>query len=349
MPVQDTGPLGVQGIVITCVPPAPGKDIPSRSTDCALPSGLKERILALPGFPRPVPSPSLPAHHIACIPGTGLGMFAVRCLVAGKLIFAEHPIIIMQQAMFPLSFKADRQSLGLPEYKRKGMSTNLWGIAVEELEEAVPETLENDLLLKLGGMCDTLSRINHSPNSTVTFDLKSFSFVLCVLRDVDAGTPITVSYLHNNNIKNMSTAERQRDLVPYAFKCTCVLCALPTISDLHCKEIADTPVKPVKLVRRWMDNAHLPDNYLMQLSLRVLRLVTEEGLEFADAYIQHLVQLAATYVALGDRKNYLWARKRIMQSMEANLNNTSAADRSKFPEDLEMHGLWRRCMKAKAS
>ncbi|TFY76885.1 hypothetical protein EWM64_g7124 [Hericium alpestre] len=181
----------------------------------------------------------------------------------------------------------------------------------------------------------------------VTFDLKSFSFVLCVLCDVDAGIPITISYLHNIGI--MSTAKRQHDLVPYAFKCTCISCASPAISDLHCREIADTPVKPLKLVRCWMDNAHLSDDYLMQPSLRILQLVTEEGLEFTDTYIQHLVQLVATYVALGDRKNYLWAHERIIQSMEANPNNGSAADRSKFPEDLETHGLWQRHVKAKAS
>ncbi|TFY82843.1 hypothetical protein EWM64_g1166 [Hericium alpestre] len=388
MPVQDTGPLGARGIVITCLPPAPGQDIPGGSTDCALASGLKERILALPGFPRPVPSPSSPAHRIAHVPGAGLGMFATRCLVAGELVFAERPIIIMPQGMLPLSFKADKQSVGSAEYKRKvlkdaedmvGMlisrslpdraraylnlgnagtfegagplmgilQTNSWAITAEELKEAVPETLEDDPLVKLAGVCDTLSRINHSPNSMVTFDLKSFSFVLCVLRDIDAGTPITVSYVHNIGI--MSAAERQRDLGPYAFKCTCMSCVSPAISDLRRKEIADTPIKPHKLVGPWLYNAHLPDDYLTQPSLRVLRLVTEEGLEFADAYMQHLVQLASAYVALGDRKNYLWAHERIMQQVDANPRNGYGADKSKFPENPETHGLWRRRVKAKAS
>ncbi|TFY78120.1 hypothetical protein EWM64_g5893 [Hericium alpestre] len=315
MPVQDTGPLGAWGIVITCLPPTPGKDIPSGLTDCTLPSGLKERILALPGFLRPVPSPSLPTHRIACIPGAGLGMFTARCLVAGEVIFAECPIIITLQAMFPLSFKADRQSVGSAEYKRKGTSVSQPG--------------------------------EHCPNSMVTFDLKSFSFVICVLYNVDTGIPITISYLHNIGI--MSAAERQHDLTPYAFKCTCISCALPAISDLCCREITNTLVKLLKLVCCWMDNTHLPDDYLMQPSLCVLRLVTEEGLEFTDTYMQHLMQLVAAYVALGDRKNYLWAQERIMQSMEANLNSALAADRSKFPEDLEMHGLWRRHVKVKAS
>ncbi|TFY82844.1 hypothetical protein EWM64_g1167 [Hericium alpestre] len=189
--------IGANGMVITSVP---GGASPRDTTACALPSGMKEHILAQPGFPHSIPSPTSPAHCIMLVKGAGLGMYATRPIGAGEVIFAERALVITPQSIIVVPVSPD--ALGTREdvakrrakYRKELMAmlldrmspenaaayralvnshmndgygplaeifdTNSWQISIAEMRKAILGHLGNPLT-NISGVCDTLSRINH--------------------------------------------------------------------------------------------------------------------------------------------------------------------------------------------
>ncbi|TFY78316.1 hypothetical protein EWM64_g5699 [Hericium alpestre] len=191
--------------------------------------------------------------------------------------------------------------------------TNGFGLGLDTWREIIPDIDDRDNRADhettISGVCDTLSRINHSccPNADVYFDMPSFSFVLSAVRDIPAGTDVTVGYCDLTD----PAAARQKDLTPYGFTCTCVACVSPNSSDPRRATIAASFPDPKFVVRMWLMNVVLPDDYVIQDSQRMIRLIEEEGLQSAWCYTLHFAVLAMAYAALGQRENYLQARERV--------------------------------------
>ncbi|TFY83504.1 hypothetical protein EWM64_g520 [Hericium alpestre] len=164
---------------------------------------------------------------------------------------------------------------------------------------------------KLSGVCEVLSRINHScrPNAVVDFHIPSFTYVLTAARTIPAGTEITRTYIENAE----PAADRQLALRPYGFRCRCAACASPRVSDLRRWQIVKDACEPLPAVRAWMRDPALTDDHLIRVSKRVLQLGQEEGMEAsAGFYGAHLLQLTLSYAALGERERYLEARERML-------------------------------------
>ncbi|TFY76636.1 hypothetical protein EWM64_g7377 [Hericium alpestre] len=67
---------------------------PSGHTECVLPKSIMNAILMQLGFSHPVPVPSSSVHHIAAVRGKGWGLLAMQNIAMGKLILAEHVLLI---------------------------------------------------------------------------------------------------------------------------------------------------------------------------------------------------------------------------------------------------------------
>ncbi|TFY83498.1 hypothetical protein EWM64_g519 [Hericium alpestre] len=328
-------PRGKDQIIGTSIPAAywDGEGNASGGhTECAIPAWLKDPILEQPGFPYPIPSPVVPAHRLGPSPGAGIGLFATRDLAAGELIFAERALLIaphagvlmtdilrkrrgrtsVQGVELAVDGREDLLRLSLarmtPEKQAAyhalanvhahATETPLLGVQLTNaivlpshvLQEAFPGHPMKDGQ-SMSGVCEVLSRVNHScsPNAIVGFHLQSFTYVLTAARAISAGTEITRTYIDHAE----PTAERQRALRP--------------------SQITSTTCQPLATVSAWMRDPALSDDHLIQESKRFVRLVQEEGMEAnARYYGIHLLQLALSYAALGDRERYLEARENMM-------------------------------------
>ena len=75
----------------------PNTPVPNEAqSECLLYEGIKESILAIPGFPQPVPVPNPPRYKITPTKGVGvgIGLVATIDLDIGDLIVAERPLIV---------------------------------------------------------------------------------------------------------------------------------------------------------------------------------------------------------------------------------------------------------------
>ncbi|TFY77687.1 hypothetical protein EWM64_g6323 [Hericium alpestre] len=335
-PKEEALPHGMAGLMLTSLPKFAA---PKDTTECALPLGMKKLIVAQPGFPRPIPSPTSPAHTIAPASGADLGMFATRNITAGELVFAERAFVIaplsmpgvtilgigrteaekdllkhrealLERLLGRMSHENATELLALansrthatPHVLHGILETNAWAIIASEMRPAIPG-FSVDSVFRLGGTCAVLSRINHSPNAVISFDISSFSF------------------------------------------------ALRVASDARRKVIATSEIDSKAVGMALMDISQ-PVDYLINRGLRILRLITEEGLQSDNLYRNHLAVLGLAYASLGNRERYLWAYARIS---EVNLSNAemealSAEDKLiwTFYPDPENYAFWDMRLRIKA-
>ena len=78
--------MAVTSLPPTCAPT-------DRRTEACIPRSLKKHILALPGFPRPVPKFTKPLQEIRAAGSKGLGMFATADLIRGQYVSFERPLL----------------------------------------------------------------------------------------------------------------------------------------------------------------------------------------------------------------------------------------------------------------
>lgn len=91
---HDRGPA-----CFTTLPPgdlvAPGEPV----TECLLRPSMREKILAIPGFPHPFVPIDPPRSKIVPIPGAGLGLVATTDIDIGEDIVIERPLILATGAV----------------------------------------------------------------------------------------------------------------------------------------------------------------------------------------------------------------------------------------------------------
>ncbi|KAI5894542.1 SET domain-containing protein [Schizophyllum commune H4-8] len=285
----------------------------------AIVDGLtKTEIFTQPGFPHPVERPAIPAHRIAPVGGKGLGVFATRDIGPGDLIIAERPLLMVplgvptaenipahftMQQMIQASLAEWEKALEilvermLPERREAFMKlanshtndgsgpilgrirTN--GIAASGLHYQGKRGPEG----RFSATCELISRANHScsPNARYTFNKQTFTSRLRAVRDIKAGEEITITYSR----LDVPSADRQKDLAPYGFVCTCDACKGGAESDARRAKIP-SEISPA-LKRGRIDQL-----------LDLVALIERENLQDLPVYVDSLMAVVDKYIAQKD-------------------------------------------------
>lgn len=90
--VQELNPH--ENILFCTMPPHHPSRPNDPETQCLLRQGVKEKILAIPGFPQPVAVPDRARYTIKPIRGLGMNLVATIDIDVGELIMAERPLIV---------------------------------------------------------------------------------------------------------------------------------------------------------------------------------------------------------------------------------------------------------------
>jgi hypothetical protein len=141
---------------------------------------------------------------------------------------------------------------------------------------------------------DHLSRVNHScrPNAAHSFNIASFSGQLRAVRDIKKGEEIFVDYC----LIEVPTAQRQKLLEPYGFRCACASCINPDRSDRQLREIMQSAegLGPLRLMR-----SRKEETRRVEESFRWLAKIESLGLQKLVAYERHMEAVARSSVFIG--------------------------------------------------
>lgn len=85
--------------VYTSLPATKPPFIAEGLAECILRGPDKRAIVSVPGFPKPMTSPSTVSYRIAPVEGMGQGVFVTRNLSTGDLIITERPLMIAPRAI----------------------------------------------------------------------------------------------------------------------------------------------------------------------------------------------------------------------------------------------------------
>ncbi|KAF7357576.1 Aldehyde dehydrogenase [Mycena sanguinolenta] len=304
-------------------------------TECIFFAGSKEIVINTPGFPQPLVHPAKPTFRLGTVPGKGVAVFSMRDLKMGDLILCERPLLIsvrgvptpenpnFTEEMFLqhtmnffekcVAFAVDRMR---PKDKAAFMAlanshtedgsgpcvgvirTN--GLGVSGLLPSKTDLPSNIY----SATCKDISRLNHScsPNTSTHFDKPSLSHRLYAVRDIPAGEELTFSYVDTEN----PTTERQKNLKPYGFVCTCSACTDPA-SDARRATIETSA--PNVLLWATLDRT-LPDDWIFTKAHQQLELLTIEKLEHHSRFADATRAVMEAYICLGDTENAsVWAAK----------------------------------------
>ncbi|KIY46126.1 SET domain-containing protein [Fistulina hepatica ATCC 64428] len=227
---------GVVKRTITCLPPN------TMETGCLFFTGVKERLLARPSWPSPVPKAAQNCYRIDGSSLGGLGVFAARNIKMGELIIVERPLLtipedmciepgksleqLVQEVLMQMPPDRAAQFRALDDCRRNGggfvkdpmvgiLNTNSFGVDI----------LPGDLDMFYCAVFNLTSRLNHScsPNVYGSWNVQSFSYSVRARRDISAGEELTNSYLHRSSLF-FPCAQRAELLERYNFKCKCPSC-----------------------------------------------------------------------------------------------------------------------------
>ncbi|KAF8977267.1 hypothetical protein BDQ17DRAFT_1384030 [Cyathus striatus] len=235
------------------------------TSSCVLYSRTKKHVLTAPHFPRSPPQPDRPSpvYEIRKTKSKGMGMFATHPLNIGDLILVERPLLVIPlntdlSALAPSrpeavwGYMSDLKGTtggALMEIPERMLEV-AFGRMSKENQDAYMELANahtNDGRTKLaaiwrtnksvlntlgriggeedvyGAIMKDMSRINHScrQNCASSFDVASFAYQLRASRPISRGEEIVYSYC----FAGQSTADRQAELKPYGFSCTCLSCS----------------------------------------------------------------------------------------------------------------------------
>ena len=171
------------------------------------------------------------SYEIKQIPGKGQGMIATSDIPKGARIVLDAPVFWLPNSMETtgaaeravihkvksLSREQQREFFTLHN-AHKGECSPLLGIARTNM---LPLAGDN------GGLFLKASRINHAcrPNAQNAWNDDGGFLTIHALRDIDAGSEITISYTSG---VPMAYTERRRHLrEAFSFVCACELCSLP--------------------------------------------------------------------------------------------------------------------------
>ncbi|KXH60739.1 hypothetical protein CSAL01_09364 [Colletotrichum salicis] len=166
----------------------------------------------LPGILASLFTTSRP-YHIKAVAGKGKGMFATRRIARGTRLLAEAPI-----------FRVPRDESNLQ--KLEAAIARSVGLLSQALGTARTNALPLGSGASVGGIFLDASRINHScrHNAQNTWNDSRGQLTIHVLRDIDDGEEITISYL---GASENYAARQSRLQKSFGFVCACELCTLP--------------------------------------------------------------------------------------------------------------------------
>ncbi|TRM58109.1 hypothetical protein BD626DRAFT_586365 [Schizophyllum amplum] len=131
-----------------------------------------------------------------------------------------------------------------------------------------------------------------SPNAQYSFNRPTFSARLRAVRHIKAGEEITITYAN----LDVPCAQRQKELAPYGFTCTCAACKEGAASDARRAKIPSAIDVGTKL--------SLPE------LLEVMTLIEREGLEDMPVYLDAMMRITEAYQVQKDwSKCALYAKK----------------------------------------
>ncbi|OCH90024.1 SET domain-containing protein [Obba rivulosa] len=309
---------------------------PDGVTECILYAGMKEVLLAQPGFPRRVPRPRRQAYRLREIGGAGLGLVATRQIKPGEMIFAERPLVITKTAWMhgcKVDKPADKEKAAwtdsndllkfvvhrmdpkrrkafkaLPNCHREEGCPPFLGIvrtngtSITQWLRRIFPSIPRNIWSQFTAIGELTSRINHSccANTDNIFDPVSFALIVTATRTIEAGEAITRSLCD----ALAPQAVRQASLKSWAIVCSCRVCRDPD-SDIRRGEIRAVRAMMGKMENReqivnlWISDDTLPDDYLEEKALKALALMEKEGLESVLEYVFCKEILGYVYAALG--------------------------------------------------
>ncbi|KAK0207347.1 hypothetical protein IW262DRAFT_1282168 [Armillaria fumosa] len=355
--------------------PMPGEGdtlatFPDGWAECMLTGYVKKKILATPGFPRPIERTKELMFRISSTPDRGLGMFAAKPMKMGDLILDERPMMVApvlsdpHTITFPENFTDDevlqaaryeyektlgfcfrrmpkenqRAFMDLSNCHQRDGSGKLFGIIKTNAYE-VDGLKDKNAQEPFGiytGVWDKLSRLNHScsPNVCRDWNTASFSMQIRAVRDIEEGEELTTTYCGILN----PAAERQTDLAPYDFRCTCAACSDPSKSDVKRQGFSRRPV----LVSPFVGKGKAKGDWL-DPALKMLAEMEEEGVQASLYYKVTLYQLVMACVYMADKdKALMYGRKlaAISRARGESMNGTFTS--AKKLKKLTQWGLYRR-------
>ncbi|KAF8886420.1 hypothetical protein CPB84DRAFT_1787544 [Gymnopilus junonius] len=285
-------------LLMTTIPPRTyeGPDDPDGHSEWIVIGPTKAKVLNHPQYPKPVPKPipaegaDGPAFEIRDTPDTAMskGLFALRDIKVGQLIFAERPLLVSPRNIgllgatyIPEGRSRDMntiQAVAMYEWEKQlevavGRMSKENQKAFKELEnnhkedgsgpllgivrtngfsiEEIYDGEERTDVNSYGAILKLGSRINHSclPNVTYNFLVPSFSFQFFAQLDIKAGEQLFFSYCEIEQSK----AERDAELAPYGIICSCPVCAHATPeTDALRKEFKKRTRQYMVKIRQWI-------------------------------------------------------------------------------------------------
>ncbi|KAL1745546.1 hypothetical protein HDZ31DRAFT_81883 [Schizophyllum fasciatum] len=265
------------------------------------------QLISQASYPRPVLRPPTALHRIAPSSGAGLGVFAVRHLLAGELVFSERPLLIVPASATECEWEscaarlppgalatfialADAGACGGDRPAARRIRTN--GVRAHSLGGS-----DGSHYLAVGALAGRPLTDGDSctPNAVLRFDSRALTLDLRVLRDVREGTELRVSYCD----VLAPLARRRAALAAHGFVCACGACASGAAGDSLRARIR-------------VPDLHFISSPAVGIQRCVLQLMQLEraGLEAADAYGTCLAMLAGLYRRIGDRHKAVEYKRR---------------------------------------
>lgn len=159
-----------------------------------------------------------------------------------------------------------------------------------------------ELLREYVGVCNDLSRVNHSctPNVAFSFDTKSWTFQLHTLHAVSPGEQLFVSYVP----VLLSVEDRARSLAKLGFTCQCNACTNPTPTSITLRASFEETVGELETrYKVWLSDIQASDTQILEPALALLAQADQERLFIASPYGRLLSLIFHCYCANGDREN----------------------------------------------
>ncbi|KAF2867587.1 hypothetical protein BDV95DRAFT_502384, partial [Massariosphaeria phaeospora] len=191
-------------------------------------------------------------YDIRAIPGKGYGCFAIKPIAAGTRIIAESPLLVVPvaeyyqediQAAFDKLSAADKE-LYFTLHSAHGQDPKHWPSQIHStvtpreqkriLEQHNARVGKEPSLISIfqtncmemedgAAIFPNASRLNHScnPNACFVWNAAIYKETIHVMRKVEKGEEITVSYCDQMHEKTL----RAWELKHYGFSCDCPACA----------------------------------------------------------------------------------------------------------------------------
>ncbi|KAJ7641084.1 hypothetical protein FB45DRAFT_1021860 [Roridomyces roridus] len=262
-----------KGMIVQTTVPFVNAVLGEPTTECIFHPGSKEVLMGLPGFPQAMVKRIGKKSPVVVkeASGMGLGVFATRGIKAGELILSERPLLVVGHSLptpVPLSWtRAQTAQCSLDQREK------ILAVAVDRMSD---EDKAAYLCRGLCGVCKMISRFNHScsPNVTAKWNMITFSFHVFAVRNIAADEELTLQYIPIE----LSTAERNEQLKPYDFVCTCRSCKDPE-SDARRAEL-NRRCPPTIIIPAWLTRkSSLADSHILNECRQQMDILEREGME----------------------------------------------------------------------